>query len=566
MARLPITLACGDYDRTRALADGRGGVEGVDLTMLTLSPEETFFRMVRFEEFDVAELSLSTFVLTIQQDAPFVAIPVFPSRAFRHNGIYVHSGAGIESPGQLVGRRVGIAEYQLTANVWIRGILADFHNVPVNSVRYMTGGLHQPGREEKTAIPVLPEGIEIAGCPEGRTLSEMLVSGEIDALYTPRVPRPFLDHDPHVRRLFPDVREVEENYYRLTQIFPIMHVIVIRREVYQRNRWLASSLAKAFAQARDGPAVQPGARAGPVRRRGRAVRHEHLSLLLADDARGRRGRVHARRLRQVRHGLHPGRGGIRQRPGRAGQRPWSRLGREAPRPEDRQQRGYRARSDHLRDRGAEDPRLAPPGDRHRVRPAERGRAARELEAGGPERAGSRHVGNPRCRLRQGRDRRARQGELRGALRAGHLLRAAVRYRVGDVEGRAARVGKPGEEPGERRDRHLRRTAVRPYDDARAGHAGGAQRRPGHVQPLHQEDHAGHDHGQDLRPGQGRARRGQVHRLRGGDGAGLLRQVPQLRWPVGSGEPGDEPARQAGLGPGHRHRRGPLVPGKEIGRA
>jgi 4,5-dihydroxyphthalate decarboxylase len=251
MARLPITLACGGYDRTRALADGRVGVEGVDLTMLTLSPEETFFRMVRFEEFDVAELSLSTFVLTIQQDAPFVAIPVFPSRAFRHNGIYVHSGAGIESPGQLVGRRVGVAEYQLTANVWIRGILADFHNVPVNSVRYVVGGLHQPGREEKVAIPGLPEGVEIIPSPAGRTLSEMLVSGEIDALYTPRVPRPFLDHDPHVRRLFPDVREVEENYYRLTQIFPIMHVVVIRREVYQRNRWLASSLAKAFAQSRD---------------------------------------------------------------------------------------------------------------------------------------------------------------------------------------------------------------------------------------------------------------------------------------------------------------------------
>jgi 4,5-dihydroxyphthalate decarboxylase len=251
MARLPITLACGDYDRTRALVDGRVGIEGVDLTMLTLSPEEIFFRMVRFEEFDVAELSLSTFVLTIQQDAPFVAIPVFPSRAFRHNGIYVHSGAGIESPGQLAGRRVGVAEYQLTANVWIRGILADFHNVPVNSVSYVTGGLHQPGRVEKVAIPVLPDGVEITGCPPGRTLSEMLISGEIDALYTPRVPRPFLDRDPHVRRLFPDVREVEENYYRLTQIFPIMHVVAIRREVYQRNRWLASSLAKAFAQARD---------------------------------------------------------------------------------------------------------------------------------------------------------------------------------------------------------------------------------------------------------------------------------------------------------------------------
>jgi 4,5-dihydroxyphthalate decarboxylase len=121
----------------------------------------------------------------------------------------------------------------------------------VNSVRYVTGGLHQPGREEKVAIPVLPEGVEIVPCPEGRTLSGMLVSGEIDALYTPRVPRPFLEQDPHVRRLFPDVREVEENYYRLTGIFPIMHVVAIRREVYQRSRWLASSLAKAFAQARD---------------------------------------------------------------------------------------------------------------------------------------------------------------------------------------------------------------------------------------------------------------------------------------------------------------------------
>jgi 4,5-dihydroxyphthalate decarboxylase len=251
MPRLAITLACGDYDRTRALADGRVQVEGVDLTVLALSPEETFFRMVRFEEFDVAELSLSTYVLTLGQDAPFVAVPVFPSRAFRHNGIYVHSAAGIEEPEHLVGRRVGVAEYQLTANVWIRGILADFHDVPVNSVRYVTGGLHQPGREEKVAIPALPEGVEVVACPEGRTLSEMLVRGEIDALYTPRAPRPFLDRDPRVRRLFPNVREVEERYFQQTQIFPIMHVVAIRREVYRRSRWLASSLAKAFGQARD---------------------------------------------------------------------------------------------------------------------------------------------------------------------------------------------------------------------------------------------------------------------------------------------------------------------------
>ena len=189
-------------------------------------------------------------MLTQQQDAPFVAIPVFPSRAFRHSGIYVHAGTGVDSPADLVGRRVGVAEYQLTANVWIRGILAEFHGVPVNRVSYVTGGLHQGGRREKRAIPALPEGVEATACPEGRTLSEMLVAGEIDALYTPRVPRPFLDGDPRVRRLFPDVRAAEESYYRQTQIFPIMHV-VIRREVYQRSRWLASSLVKAFTQARD---------------------------------------------------------------------------------------------------------------------------------------------------------------------------------------------------------------------------------------------------------------------------------------------------------------------------
>jgi 4,5-dihydroxyphthalate decarboxylase len=146
MARLAITLACGDYDRTRALADGRVTVEGADLTVLPLGPEEIFFRMVRFGEFDVAELSLSTYVLTVQQGAPFVAIPVFPSRAFRHSGIYVHSGAGVGSPQDLAGRRVGVAEYQLTANVWIRGILADFHDVPVSSVRYVTGGLDPANR------------------------------------------------------------------------------------------------------------------------------------------------------------------------------------------------------------------------------------------------------------------------------------------------------------------------------------------------------------------------------------------------------------------------------------
>ena len=250
MARLAVTLACGDYDRTRALADGRVTVEGADLTVLALGPEEIFFRMVRFGEFDVAELSLSTYVLTAQQGAPFVAIPVFPSRAFRHSGIYVHSGAGVGSPRDLAGRRVGVAEYQLTANVWIRGILADFHDVPVSSVRYVTGGLHQSGRREKVAIPALPEGVEVTACPEGRTLAEMLVTGEIDALYTPRTPAPYAQGRPEVRRLFDDPAAEEARYFAGTGVFPIMHTVVLRRALYAEHRWLARALFKAFEQAR----------------------------------------------------------------------------------------------------------------------------------------------------------------------------------------------------------------------------------------------------------------------------------------------------------------------------
>ena len=155
MARVPITLACWDYDRTRALEDGTVTVDGVDLTYLRLPVEETFFRMLRHREFDAAEMSLSSYVTALASAgdaAPFVAIPVFPSRAFRHHGIYVHTGAGIREPADLVGRVVGVPEYQLTACVWIRGILADHHGVPVASVRYRTGGLHTPGRAEKMGI------------------------------------------------------------------------------------------------------------------------------------------------------------------------------------------------------------------------------------------------------------------------------------------------------------------------------------------------------------------------------------------------------------------------------
>ncbi|MDT7642342.1 MAG: 4,5-dihydroxyphthalate decarboxylase [Pseudonocardiales bacterium] len=260
MSRIPVTLACWDYDRTQALADGSVRPEGVDLTYLCLPVEETFFRMLRHREFEAAEMSLSSYVTGLAADPgrwPFVAIPVFPSRAFRHNGIYIHSGSGIEKPSDLAGRTVGVPEYQVTAAVWIRGILADYHQVPVSSVRYRTGGMHQPGRVEKQALNLPPE-IDIEPIGADRTLADMLVTGEIDALYAPRTPRPLLEGRPEVRRLFADPRAAEEQYAAETGIFPIMHVVVIRRDVYEKWPWLARSLYTAFEQAKAATAGRMG--------------------------------------------------------------------------------------------------------------------------------------------------------------------------------------------------------------------------------------------------------------------------------------------------------------------
>ncbi|MGH3342969.1 MAG: ABC transporter substrate-binding protein [Carbonactinosporaceae bacterium] len=251
MTRLRLTLACGDYDRTRELAEGTVRPDGIELTYLRLPVEETFFRMMRHREFEVAELSLSSYVLSLQTDpAPFVALPVFPSRMFRHGSIYVNTGAGISGPDDLPGKRVGLPEYQLTAGVWIRGVLADYHGVPVGSVTYHTGGQERPGRIEKADLD-LPDHISVEPVPPGKTLATMLADGEIDALYTPRIPRPFAQGDPRVGRLFPDVIGAEKAYYAASGIFPIMHVVVIRRDVYEAYPWVAQSLYKAFAAARD---------------------------------------------------------------------------------------------------------------------------------------------------------------------------------------------------------------------------------------------------------------------------------------------------------------------------
>ena len=245
--RVPLTLACGAYDRTAGLARGEIQPEGVDLTVLTLPVEETFFRMTRHREFDAAEMSLSSYLISLEADAPFVAIPAFLSRSFRHNGIYVPAGSSVTEPAGLAGGLVGVAEYQLTANVWIRGILAERHELPVGAVRYRTGGQHAPGRVAKL-MHAAPAGVEIEPIPAGATLAGLLAEGRLDALYTPRVPHGFAEG--RVRRLFPDARAEEERYFAETGVFPVMHVVVLRRDVYERRPWLAQSLYKAFEQAR----------------------------------------------------------------------------------------------------------------------------------------------------------------------------------------------------------------------------------------------------------------------------------------------------------------------------
>ena len=250
MAKLPLTLACWNYDRTRALADGRVPIEGVKLNYLSLPVEEIFFRMLRYREFDAAEMSLSSYTLSLfRENPPFIAIPVFPSRFFRHSCIYINADSGIREPKDLVGRKIGNPEYQMTAPVWIRGIMSDEYGVPVTSATYLSGGEEEPGRPEKLALN-LPSEIRTQAIPQDKTLSGMIESGEIDALYTARAPSTFRGGAGTVGRLFPNYQEIERKYFEKTKIFPIMHVVAIRRDAYEKNPWVAQTLFKAFVAAK----------------------------------------------------------------------------------------------------------------------------------------------------------------------------------------------------------------------------------------------------------------------------------------------------------------------------
>jgi 4,5-dihydroxyphthalate decarboxylase len=246
MNKLNLSFACWDYDRIRALITGQVTVEGIDLTYSNLPVDETFFRMARYKEFDVSEMSLSSYCMSLcTADRPFVAIPVFPSRFFRHSCIYVNTNSGIKTPSDLNGKRVASPEYQMTAPVWIRGILNEHYGVDPATQLHLTGGQEQPGRVERFPLN-LPF---VKPIDANKTLSQMLSNGEIDALYAARTPSSFVHGSGTVARLFPDFAEVEKQYYRDTGIFPAMHTVVIRREIYQRHPWIAQNLTRAFVQA-----------------------------------------------------------------------------------------------------------------------------------------------------------------------------------------------------------------------------------------------------------------------------------------------------------------------------
>jgi 4,5-dihydroxyphthalate decarboxylase len=248
---LQVSMAIGDYDRTRALFDGRAPIEGCDVTMVQLAPEEAFHRAFKFNEFDISEISMSSYIaMTARGEAHYVAIPAFVSRLFRHSGIYIRTDRGIARPEDLKGKTIGLPEYQMTANVWIRGMLQEQHGVKPSDVRWRRGGLEEAGREERTAIK-LPPDVELQSIPSHRTLSEMLASGELDGLIGARAPSCFLQGAPSIARLFPDYPAVEQAYFEKTKIFPIMHAVGIRRVLVERHPWLAVSVYKALLRAKD---------------------------------------------------------------------------------------------------------------------------------------------------------------------------------------------------------------------------------------------------------------------------------------------------------------------------
>ncbi|WP_334026179.1 ABC transporter substrate-binding protein [Burkholderia gladioli] len=250
MSQLPLSIAVGNYDRMRPLVDGDVLIDGIDPVFMLHEPEEIFFRAFRHADYDICELSLSSYsVKTAAGVSPYIAVPVFPSRAFRHTSIYIRADRGIDRPEDLKGKRIGVPEYQLTANVWVRMILEEEYGVKASDVTWIRGGYEDPTRVEKIGLK-LPSDVRLENAPEGKTISGMLASGEIDALIGPRAPSCFERGHPQVRYLFDDPHASAQDWYRRTSLFPIMHTLGIRKTLVDRHPWLPGSVVKAFEQSK----------------------------------------------------------------------------------------------------------------------------------------------------------------------------------------------------------------------------------------------------------------------------------------------------------------------------
>jgi 4,5-dihydroxyphthalate decarboxylase len=245
MANLELTFACGPYDRTQALRDGTIRPEGIELNYIALQPAEIFWRMLQYQEFHASEMSLSNYTSLVSAgNAPFIAIPVFPSRVFRHGYFFINTTKGIEKGSDLKGKRGGVPEYSMTAAVYMRGLMQHEFGIKPSDVEWVQGRADRLGRK-------LPPEVRLTQAPAGTELGDLLERGEIDFLITANNPLSFRREAKTVRRLFPNYAEVEKDYYRRTRIYPIMHTVVIRRDVYERDPWVALSLYKALSRAKD---------------------------------------------------------------------------------------------------------------------------------------------------------------------------------------------------------------------------------------------------------------------------------------------------------------------------
>ncbi len=249
MPDVPITVASGDYDRVRALREGTVPIAGCAVTYSTVEANALFIRNLKSQEFDVSEMSFSTYITLKSRDAHhYTAVPVFLSRAFRHSAIFVRTDR-IASPADLKGKRVGTPEYLTTMLVWLRGLLSDEYGIKPSDLRWRLGGMEQPSQKSTSPDPVA--GVEIEAIPAGRTLAGMLAEGELDALFTARPPSCFVKRAPNVGRLFADTRAVEQAYYRKTGIYPLMHAVGIRNSLLAQHPWLPRAVFDAFLEAKN---------------------------------------------------------------------------------------------------------------------------------------------------------------------------------------------------------------------------------------------------------------------------------------------------------------------------